>query len=249
MFSIIKHLKTVKKFIKKMFYFDVWMIGIAKCRIENFNFNKSSIIWFKNPSKTTFRADPFGFRINDRTYIIFEEYSQFLKRGRIAIAEIINDKLINKKIILDNKKHLSYPYIFLDGDKIFMVCEYYKLKKLDLYILDKSNLTLKKIRELFNDHEAIDPSIIKFKEKYWLFYSRHEKAEENLYLAYANSLNDDFIQHPKNPIKSCKSSSRNGGTPFFINDEIFRPSQNCQKFYGEKITINKIITLDENNFG
>jgi hypothetical protein len=40
----------------------------------------------------------FGFKIDNKEYVIFEEYSQILKRGRIAIAEIFNDKLINKKI-------------------------------------------------------------------------------------------------------------------------------------------------------
>jgi hypothetical protein len=75
-----------------------------------------------------------------------------------------------------------------------------------------------------------------------------EKADENLYLAYANSLSENFIQHPQNPIKSCKASSRSAGTPFVLNNEIYRPAQNCQKFYGEKIVINKINILNEKEF-
>jgi hypothetical protein len=238
----------MKNILKKIFYFNEWSIGIATCKIEDFTQNKNPIIWFKNSSKISFNADPFGFKINDKEYIIFEEYSQILKRGRIAIAEINNDKLINKKIILDNKKHLSYPFILIENDDIFVICEAYKSKKLDLYKIDKSNLSLQKIREIFSNQGAIDPTIIKFNEKYWLFYSKQEKADENLYLAYANSLNEEFIQHPKNPIKSCKASARSGGTPFIIDNKIYRPAQNCQKFYGEKITINKINILNENDF-
>lgn len=238
----------MRNIFRKIFYFDEWSIGLAKCQIENFQENKSPIIWFQNFSKTTFNADPFGFKLNDKKYIIFEEYSQILKRGRIAIAEIANDKLINKKIALDDKKHLSYPFIFIENNEIFMICEAYKSKKLILYKIDKSNLSLHQIREIFPNQEAIDPTIIKFEEKYWLFYSKQEKAEENLYLAYANSLNEDFIRHPKNPIKSCKTSARSGGTPFVFNNELYRPAQNCQKFYGEKITINKINILNETDF-
>ncbi len=238
----------MKNILKKIFYFNEWSIGIATCKIEDFIQNKAPIIWFKNSSKISFNADPFGFKINDKEYIIFEEYSQILKRGRIAIAEINNDKLINKKIILDNKKHLSYPFILLENDDIFVICEAYKSKKLDLYKVDKSNLSLQKIREIFSNQGAIDPTIIKFNEKYWLFYSKQEKADENLYLAYANSLNEEFIQHPKNPIKSCKASARSGGTPFIFNNELYRPTQNCQNFYGEKITINKINLLNEDDF-
>jgi hypothetical protein len=149
---------------------------------------------------------------------------------------------------LDDKKHLSYPFIFIENNDIFVICEAYKSKKLNLYKIDKINLSLQKVREIFSNQEAIDPTIIKFNEKYWLFYSMKEKADEVLYLAYANSLSENFIQHPKNPIKSCKTSSRSAGTPFVLNNEIYRPVQNCQKFYGEKIVINKINILNEKEF-
>ena len=164
----------MKNILKKIFYFNEWSIGIATCKIEDFQQNKTPIIWFKNSSKISFNADPFGFKINDKEYIIFEEYSQILKRGRIAIAEINNNKLINKKIVLDNKKHLSYPFILLENDDIFVICEAYKSKKLDLYKIDKSNLSLQKIREIFSNQGAIDPTIIKFNEKYWLFHRRRK---------------------------------------------------------------------------
>ena len=238
----------MRNILKKIFYFDEWSIGLAPCKIEDFRENKSPIIWFKNFSKTTFNADPFGFEIDNKKYIIFEEYSQILKRGRIAVAEIANDKLINKQIVLDDKKHLSYPFIFIENNDIFVICEAYKSKKLVLYKIDKTNLSLQKIREIFPNHEAIDPTIIKFKDKYWLFYSKKEKADETLYLAHANSLRENFIQHPQNPIKSCKASARSAGTPFVLNNELYRPAQNCEKFYGEKIVINKINILNENEF-
>ena len=238
----------MKNILKKIFYFDEWSIGLASCNIKDFKDTKSQIIWFKNFSKTTYNADPFGFQIDNKKYIIFEEYSQILKRGRIAVAEISNNKLINKKIILDDKKHLSYPFVFLEHNDFFVICEAYKSKKLNLYKINKTDLSLEKIREIFPNQEAIDPTIIKFNDKYWLFYSMKEKADENLYLAFANSLSENFIQHPQNPIKSCKASSRSAGTPFILNNEIYRPAQNCQKFYGEKIAVNKINILNEKEF-
>ena len=149
---------------------------------------------------------------------------------------------------MDDKKHLSYPFIFMENNDIFVICEAYKSKKLNLYKINKTDLSLEKVREIFPNQEAIDPTIIKFNDKYWLFYSMKEKADENLYLAYANSLSENFIQHPQNPIKSCKASSRSAGTPFILNNEIYRPAQNCQKFYGEKIVINKINILNEKEF-
>jgi hypothetical protein len=61
---------------------------------------KAEIKWLPNPIKSIFYADPFGFEIDGKKMIIFEDYSKILRRRRIAIAEFDGEKLINKKIIL-----------------------------------------------------------------------------------------------------------------------------------------------------
>lgn len=243
---------SIKDYLSKLFTFDEWVIGFAnlepKSLIEKKYIDNYNVIWVKNPSKLTYRADAFYIKINDKTYLIFEEYSQIKKRGTIAIAEIENNRLTNKKTLIDDKKHLSYPFLFKDHKEIFIICESYKSGKTTLYKLDQQKLEIEKVKEIFTEFGVVDPIIIFHNNKYWLFYSKPSKPNEELYIAYSESLVGDYIQHPKNPIKICKKSSRNAGEIFTINNELYRPSQNCENVYGEKISLNKIIKMDEQNY-
>lgn len=237
----------MKKFLQKTFYYDNWFIGIINQKINDIRHDDYEVNWLKYSSLNRYYADPFGISINNKDYILAEEFCHYLKRGRLVIFELKNYKLINKKILLDDKKHLSYPFIFNENNKNYIICESYKSNQLNLYELDSESLKLNKIKTIFKDIGGIDPTIIKYQNYYWLFYSKKIKPEEDLYLAYSDSLLNEFIQHPQNPIKSCKATSRCGGTPFVIDDKIYRIAQNCLENYGHKITINQITNLNTKN--
>ncbi len=234
--------------IRNIFFFDQWNIGILGFPIEGVLKKDIKINWLKAPKNLDFYADPFCFEINDQKYIVFEEYKKELRHGIISIATINqNLELANKKVLLDDKKHLSYPYICQSEGRIFLICESYKADKLTLYEIDKKNLEAKKIKNIFTDQKIIDPTIIFYNQKFWLFYSS-QNSDLELNISFADSLEGDFVKHSQNPVKKDVSSSRSAGTPFMIDGEIYRPSQNCSKTYGGSIVISKIIKLTENEF-
>jgi hypothetical protein len=236
-----------KKF-KKLFFQSIWKVGIVDLPIDKIKSNNYKVEWFNNsPKYFGFYADPFYLKIKNKNYLIFEDYSFILRKGRISIAEIQELKLVNKKIILEDK-HLSYPYIIENNNKLYMICESYKSKNLGLYEINQENISLKFIKNIFENHEAIDPTIFKYNQNFWLFWSKIENANGELYLSYSNNLLNDFSPHPKNPIKVSNQSSRSAGNIFETNGKIFRPSQYCKKFYGEKIVINQILKLDEHDY-
>jgi len=238
----------LKNIFEKIFYQKIWRIGFVNQSISSINLDKYSITWFKNsPKYFSFFADPFHCKINDIDYLFFEEYSFITRRGKIAIAQINNDKLINKKILLDNK-HLSYPSIIVAENCKYFICESYKIKKLLLYKLDEKNLELIFVKEIFSDSEAIDPTILLYQQKYWLFYTKAKDPNKDLYLCYSDNLLQEFTQHPQNPVKQTLSSARPAGMPFYKDGKIYRPTQYCNNFYGEKIIINEIKKLDIDNF-
>lgn len=240
--------KKICKKITNIFFVEQWNIGILNFPIEQILQQKIKISWLKSPVKSGFHADPFGFEIDGKKFIIFEDYSKFWRRGRIAIANFDGQKLVNKKIILDDKKHLSYPFIIHHQGLIYMVCESCKEKKLNLYKIDKKTLELKKIREIFSDKKVIDPTIIFHQNKFWLFYNSAEGDVSHLNIAFADSLFSDFKDHPKNPVKIDKASSRPAGTPFMVDGKFYRLAQNCSNTYGGAVAINRIIELDTENF-
>jgi len=239
---------SLKKFYKKLFYFEQWNIGVLNCDINKLFSEDLKITWLKKPRNHEFNADPFTFDIGEKKFIIYEKYSLFFKRGRIFLAEFDGNKIYNQKLLLDNKKHLSYPFVFCENNKIYITCESYKTNNLELFEFDKINFQLNKIRDIFTNKSVIDPTIFKHQNQYFLFYTDAKNPNENLNIAFANSLFDEFFNHPKNPVKIDKSNARPAGNLFMINNKIYRPAQNCSKTYGGSIIINEIKILDSKNF-
>lgn len=238
----------IKK-IQRIFCFENWNIGILDFPIHEILNIKPEITWIKSGEKLSFFADPFGFKIDSRKYLIFEDYSQMLKRGRISIAELKSDlTLVDKKIILDDKKHLSYPFVIKHDGRIYMICESYKSQKLSLYEIDQTDLTAKKIKDIFTNKKIVDPTVLYHEEKFWMFYTDGNSPDSRLHIAFANSLLDEFKEHSENPVKIDAYSSRPAGTPFIFNGQIYRPTQNCSKVYGGSIVINRIVELSEKTF-
>jgi len=243
-----------KKIFHKLFYFQQWNIGIINANIGCFIVDfVPQITWLAKPSSLKFYADPFSFTYRNQTYVLFEEYCQITKRGKIMIASLLEntkqEKYLGKKLLLlDNHKHLSYPFVFWQEEHIFLLCESHKTKNLILYEIDPISLKVQYVKQIFSHQEAIDPTLFFYNGNYWLFYSKADQPNSHLYLAYSPSLQQEFTLHPQNPIKVSQISARSAGNIFMVNDKIYRPAQNCQKHYGESIVINEITHLNPHFF-
>lgn len=242
--------KLFRKIVTKLFHFEVWNIGIVRKNISDFlTLPNQKIEWLKFPKCCTFRADPFGFiSKNGEMNIVFEHYDFLLRRGRIDAMKIDKDlKIISEKNILDNKKHLSYPSIFSDQNQKFALVESYKEKKLTLYkVSDDAGFEV--VCDLFTGMEIVDPSIVKFNEKWWLFFTLNNEGNDKLHLAFSDKLTEGWKMHPKNPVKVDKASARPGGEIFSHENVLFRPSQNCTKTYGGSLVLNRILEINEENY-
>lgn len=244
----VRILDALKKLTKKLFLVERWNIGIANCNISQFlNIPNQEIKWLKPFCK--FKADPFGFiDKNGKKQIFFEHYSLVKRKGEIRRIEINNDgKILNESKILENKFHLSYPYIFKDGDENYALVESYKSQGLDLYKIDENNNFIKEKR-LLSDLKIIDPSLIKHGKKYYLFFNLADEGDNKLYLAHSDNLLEGWKMHKKNPIKDNIYSARSAGTIFSYNKDLYRPAQNCSQSYGGAMCINKIGKLSPSEF-
>ncbi len=238
----------LKRIIKKLFLIEKWNVGIVEKNISEFlTIPNQEIKWLK-PSHC-FRADPFGFiDKNNKKQIFFESYSTIDRKGKIKnITLDDNLKIIAEKTVLEKKLHLSYPYIFADGEKNYALVESYKDKALTLYQIDENNNFIE-VRKIFDDIQVIDPSIIKYNEKWWLFFNINKEGNDKLFLAYSDDLLSEFRMHKNNPVKIDITSARSGGQIFIRNNSLYRPAQNCLIAYGRSIILNKITEISEENF-
>lgn len=153
------------------------------------------------------------------------------------------------KEILDAGSHSSYPFVFIENDKTYIIPETSHQGKVSVYEYDFEHKCMINERVIIN-LPLLDSTIIKHNGKYWLFatLSDHQFDHSRLYIYYAETLFGAYQPHANNPVKENINGTRPAGNVISVDGELYRPSQNCGKFYGESITINKIATLSETQF-
>jgi hypothetical protein len=248
----IKYLALIR-ILSSKFYTKYWNIYLAHINSADLVLNDFENIKFTTvliKVSNRFFADPFVFKNNDGSLnVICEDYSYF-KYGKISMSTFDqNFKLIASKELLDIGSHLSYPNVFVQNGKTYIMPESSKEGNLYCYEFDfkKSALINKKI--IIANTPLLDSTILFHNGKYWLF-ATHRGPESNskLYIYHSDQWDGPYCPHQQNPVKNSKVACRPAGNFIVSNGEIYRPSQNNQNYYGESITINKIITLNENEF-
>ncbi len=245
-------IKRFSKYIDKL-YFKQWAIGFCQADIREIIRTKSfefDISWLPVKLFKQFYADPFVYRTSDGNYdILCEDYNFKERYGKIAVISIDPTfKQIREEILLDTKSHLSYPFIFVENNKIYVFPESGRSAGLSCYEYDPLLKTLSFVKKVV-DLPLIDSTILKFDNKYWLFGTLLGNGpDKNLNIYYSSNLLGPYRPHLKNPVKSAIASARPAGNFIEVDGQIYRPSQNCEKWYGESITINRITLLNEIDF-
>ena len=162
-------------------------------------------------------------------------------------------KQVNCKILLDTKNHISYPFIFTENNKTYIFPEAGRSGKLSCYEYDPLNESINFLQDIV-DLPLCDSSILKQNGKYWIFGTLSEIEADTkritdykLYVFFSDRLLGPYVPHPGNPIKSGLNGTRQAGNFIEVDGIIYRPTQNCERLYGESITINKVTELNEIN--
>jgi hypothetical protein len=188
--------------------------------------------------KADFVADPFLVLENGEWFMFFEIFNIESQQGDIGLA-ISNDGMNweYKKIVLDEKSHLSFPIVFKHENEYFMIPESREMYEIRLYkaelFPDKWVFKSKLISGNFSD-----PSIFRHNDVWWIFTS---DRNDYLHLFYSDSLEGKWVEHPESPIvKSDFIRARSAGRVFKYNDTLFRFSQDCKDGYGNSVHVFKI---------
>ena len=235
-----------KRFIEKFFMPSQWIIGYRK---------KGEKVWnYLKVNKNEMWADPFIVFEDGNYYIFFEEMSYKENKGHISVGvlDLEEKKLKGKKIILNKKYHLSYPFIFKEKDKWYMIPESSANKTIDLYEAVEFPYIWKFNKTLLKDIDASDTTILKRDDIWYLFTSESvpgiTQNDELSIFKSENFFEKDFKKISKIPILSDARCARMGGDFFKENGKLYRPSQDCSKRYGYKLNINLITCLEDNNY-
>lgn len=246
-------MKLISKIADKLFI-KQWNIGLAKVNIKDFishGHNNIDYKWLPVKSPTRFFADPFIFRDHaGKINVVYEDYCYNDQYGKLSVS-VLDDEFspVLTKEILDTKSHLSYPNVFIHDGKTYIIPEASKGMNLYSYEYDFTRNCLINRKIIIENQPLLDSTILFHDNKYWLF-ATHRGPESNnkLYIYHANDWNGPYTPHQANPVKNTLNGSRPAGNFIHTGGEIYRPTQNCSKYYGKSITLNKITLLNELEF-
>ena len=197
--------------------------------------------------KEEYFADPSGFYYNKKYHIIAEYYSY--KNKKASLVHFSYPSLFEgceNKIEISNNSHLSFPYIFFYQGKVFMMPESSNANSVWLYEYDGKQFVQK---HCIINEPLVDAVLFHYNSKWWIMATRKDSLTNvNLFIYHSKDLLGEYTPHINNPVKSDIRSTRSAGTPFIINNILYRPAQNCSKTYGGSIVINRINTLSEDKF-
>jgi hypothetical protein len=193
------------------------------------------------PPKDKFYADPFLFEYEDRNYIFFEDYDYH--KGVISYVSIDeNREMTVPKVALELPTHLSFPCVFQEEEKIYMVPETYDYRSVSLFKAVRFPDQWQHVRTLIRGEKFSDSILFKHNEYYWLFTS---VKKDRLRIYYAKDLNSTFYPHP---INRRHIRGRNAGYVYFKNGHLIRPVMDCRIRYGRSMILKEIVLLDLEHF-
>lgn len=202
------------------------------------------------PPPDRFWADPFLWRQGERRYVFFEDYPFAVGRGRIGVLELDADLRPRgpARPVLEEDRHLSYPFLFEYRDALYMVPETARTRRIDLYRCVRFPDRWEYRHSLIEGLEAADATLFEHEGRWWLFCAARAGAvriNESLYAFHAETpLSRTWTAHPLNPLVRDFSRGRPGGRVIRDGEgRLIRSGQNSVPRYGHGLGLYRIETL------
>ena len=234
---------------------DIWRIGLVSASIADVaagGLEHAAIRWLPVGPAFSFLADPFGLWRNGCLHLFAEAYDYRTRHGVIELLQFNADlSLAERRIVLREPWHLSYPFVFETDGAVWMAPEAHRSGGLTLYRAEAFPDGWEPLTRLELDTPAVDPTVFRHADLWWIAYSpggAQSAKQGRLHLAFAEALTGPWRTHPGNPVRLSRSSSRPGGTPFVDGGVLTLPVQDCVKTYGGAIRLLRILDLSPDRF-
>ncbi|MGN1203241.1 MAG: hypothetical protein ACI4RF_08080 [Eubacterium sp.] len=185
-------------------------------------------------------ADPFLFRKDDKYYLFFEMFDRLKRKGLLGCREISNNGAGKMHVIYEGESHLSYPFIFEDNGGYYIIPE--SSESGELFVLKCTDFPYKWEKERVLAKKClVDTTLLNYSNQTFYISERSfgNGVFDRIDLFYDD--NGTFKECPSNPVKIDVNTARCAGKFFEYDNKIIRPSQDCGKFYGEKLNFNEVI--------
>lgn len=245
--------KVFVRIIDKILTHKVARWSVAYCYHDRFSKSLCRYKEIKNP-KGRFLADPFVIEYNGDNFIFVEDLFFNDMKGRISVIKVDEQKYELLGVVLEEKFHLSFPFVFKDAGDIYMIPETSNNGDIRLYKSTEFPFKWEFKQQLMSDVDAADTMIIK-NENLWFMLTNICSAkigdhQSELHIFYS----EDFKKGNWRPIESGNPviinslKGRNGGF-FRHNGELYRINQvHGQRHYGKSFKVNHIEVLSRKHY-
>lgn len=171
---------------------------------------------------------------------------RWFEKGKIAAFS--SDSLTSWEshgIVLSEKFHLSYPQVFEEAGRIWMIPESHESGAVWLYSCH--SLPGPWNRECRLIEETLSDATITMRGGRWYIWATD--AEKRLRLYHSAELKGPYQEHPSSPVAVDLAKSRCGGSIICLKDgTMLRPAQDCQVSYGHGLSFYKVDELGPDTY-
>ncbi|CAN7196555.1 hypothetical protein LJR225_000617 [Phenylobacterium sp. LjRoot225] len=234
---------------------DIWRIGVVQAPADQLaadGLEDCAVRWVDGGRAFSFLADPFGLWRDGALHVFAEAYDYRTRRGVIEHLQFDSGlQLKSRRTVLQEPWHLSYPFLLEAEGETWMIPEAHRSGALTLYRAADFPSRWEPAVRLELDTAAIDPTLFRHGDLWWLAYSpdgTQAEKQGRLHLAFAERLAGAWTPHSGNPVRIDRASSRPGGTPFAFEGSLRLPVQDCSRTYGGAIRLLRIDELSPDRF-
>lgn len=208
------------------------------------------------PALSHTMADPFLFQDNGKTWVFYEAMNADDGAGWIDVAELDGETLKAPATALACPYHLSFPFVFRDGEDIYMLPETQQSRRLEVWRATDFPTKWERHATAFEGMFLADSTLWQADDKQWWLLtnlSDHHAFQDHSSELYLFSVDGpalgSVVPHPGNPVAIGADHARNAGALIRQNGRLFRPSQNnSYGVYGYGLNLMEITRLDASGY-
>lgn len=161
----------------------------------------------------------------------------------------------NPIVVLKEKCHLSFPFVFKENQDVYMIPETCELGEIRLYKASNDDLenfayvnSINLPKDVSEKLNFTDTCVFKDSTTYYLFTSTENNGQYQQHLFFSDKLGGPYIKHPCSPIAQNNKVGRNGGSILKTENGPIRVAQDCVMGYGENVHLLQIDELTRTKY-
>lgn len=209
--------------------------------------------WHSLPSPGhRFFADPFPVTWKGRTFVFFEDLDHRIDKGTISAIEFGEHGPIGPVVpALEEPWHLSYPFLIVHDDELWMIPESSAQRKVNIYRCVAFPDRWERHATLLSGVEFADATIVRHDGLSYMFGASRDGGggySDTLSIYHAPDLFGPWTPHARNPVLLDRASARPAG--YFVHNggRLWRPVQDCTHGYGGALGLAEVTALSPTEF-